>query len=367
MATNYYKKGEVDTLVAGAGAGVSNPIELVDANTSIERYINSTKFSTSLDLRTDQEAIRLVLGGASDGDTDTYVECSNNTGVAMIHKPLWLKSNINMDGSLTNLLNNDGLTFFKSTTDASNVLTVKNSQGCIKMHSFSINAYNTSNDSQSLLLLLNTATAGGAVYCNNLGIGAATRLNVAGGGSAIFSGDCNLSGTNNTFNKNILVNSRGRIYQQSNANFSLNFISTNEQNFCIQSNRNVDPTASDIFINLNDTNGIALNKPTVFNDTVNTIGKFTSEGEFEVDVGLTGTPEFSIANDIIYLYGTKFQITNTTAAGSVERIYMRNNDLDLEIYLQIQSKDVLKLKLLKLLLMVILNIQEGYYRVPMKD
>ena len=30
------------------------------------------------------------------------------------------------------------------------------------MHSFNINAYNTSNDSQSLLLL-NTATAGGAV------------------------------------------------------------------------------------------------------------------------------------------------------------------------------------------------------------
>ena len=82
----------------------------------------------------------------------------------MIHKPLWLKSNINMDGSLTNLFNNDGLTFFKSTTDASNVLTVKNSQGYIKMHSFNINAYNTSNDSQSLLLLLNTAAAGGAVY-----------------------------------------------------------------------------------------------------------------------------------------------------------------------------------------------------------
>ena len=92
LATNYYNKGEVDTLVAGAGGGVSNPIELIDASTSIERYFGSTKFNTSLDLRTDQEAIRLVLGGASDGDTDTYVECNNNTGVAMIHKPLWLKA-----------------------------------------------------------------------------------------------------------------------------------------------------------------------------------------------------------------------------------------------------------------------------------
>ena len=96
------------------------------------------------------------------------------------------------------------------------------------------------------------------------------------------------------------------------------------------------------FIQLNDVAGITLNKPTVFNDTVNTIGKLTSEGEFEVDVNVSGMPEFSIANDIIYMYGTEFQITNTTAVGDVERIYMRNNDLDGEIYLSIQSKDVLK-------------------------
>ena len=130
------------------------------------------------------------------------------------------------------------------------------------MHSFNINAYNTSNDSQSLLLL-NTATAGGAVYCNNLGIGAiaggATRLNVAGGGSANFGGNCVFNGSDNTFQNNILISSRGRIYQQANANFSLNHIATMEQNFCIQSNRSVDPTGSDIFIHLNNSNGITLN------------------------------------------------------------------------------------------------------------
>ena len=42
LGSNYYNKGEVDTLVAGAGGGVSNPIELVDNNTSIERYTNAT-------------------------------------------------------------------------------------------------------------------------------------------------------------------------------------------------------------------------------------------------------------------------------------------------------------------------------------
>ena len=142
--------------------------------------------------------------------------------------------NITMNGDTITSTNGNGIEVFKNTTDASNVLTVKNAQGYIKMHSFTINAYNTSNDSQSLLLL-NTATAGGAVYCNNLGTGAiaggATRLNAAGGGGSNLSGNCLFNGTDNTFNNNILINSRGRIYQQSNANFSLNFISTIEQNF----------------------------------------------------------------------------------------------------------------------------------------
>ena len=458
LATNYYNKGEVDTLVAGAGGGVSNPIELVDANTSIERYTNATKSNISLDLSINEtaSAIRLINGVNDDTDTNTYIECNNTTNGTTFFKQLFINgatsfnndtvflpvstngiqlwrisnntdptlrirdgtaqwiyinnnlkctnantedgnimilndnsavnnsnrmrlgsltsaevgtgranesgyflsvggatkvdslevdNNITMNGDTITATNNNGIEVFKNTTDASPVLQVKNAQGYIKMHSFNINAYNTSNDSQSLLLL-NTATAGGAIYCNNLGIGAiaggATRLNVAGGGSSNFSGDCSFNGSNNTFNNNILISSRGRIYQQANANFSLNHIATIEQNFRIQSDRSVDPTGSDIFIKLNNSNGITLNKQTVFNDTVNTIGKLTCEGEFEVDVNVSGTPEFSIANDIIYMYGTKFQITNTTAVGDVERIYMRNNDLDGEIYLQIQSKDVLK-------------------------
>ena len=53
LAANYYNKGEVDGLIAGVsggGGGVSNPIELVDANMSIERYTNATKSNVSLDL-----------------------------------------------------------------------------------------------------------------------------------------------------------------------------------------------------------------------------------------------------------------------------------------------------------------------------
>ena len=297
LATNYYNKGEVDTLIAGAGGGVSNPIELVDANTSIERYTNATKSNISLDLSISEtaSAIRLINGTNDDTDTNTYIECNNTTNGTTFFKQvllneaiifnndtvflpvsangiqLWrisnntdptlrirdgtaqwiyvnnnlkctnantedgnmmvlndnsavnnsnrvrlgsltsgkvgigkanesgyflsvggatkvdsleVDNNVTMNGDTITSTNGNGIEVFKNTTDASNVLTVKNAQGYIKIHSFNINAYNTSNDSQSLLLL-NTATAGGAVYCNNLGIGAiaggATRLNVAGG------------------------------------------------------------------------------------------------------------------------------------------------------------------------------------------
>ena len=256
---------------------------------------------------------------------------------------LEVDNNITMNGDTITSTNNNGIEVFKNTTDASPVLQVKNAQGYIKMHSFNINAYNTSNDSQSLLLL-NTATAGGAVYCNNLGIGAiaggATRLNVAGGGSSNFSGDCSFNGSNNTFQNNILISSRGRIYQQANANFSLNHIATIEQNFCIQSNRSADPTSSDIFINLNDVAGITLNKPTVFNDTVNTIGKLTSEGDFDVDIGATGTPEFRVLGSSVNFF-EKASITHTQLAGPIDQIFFRNPDTNGDTIIEIGTKNVL--------------------------
>ena len=456
LATNYYNKGEVDTLIAGAGGGVSNPIELVNSNTSIERYTNATKNNISLDLSINEtaSAIRLINGDNDDTDTNTYIECNNTTNATTFFKQLFIKgavsfdndtvflpvssngiqlwrisnngdptlrirdgtaqwiyvnnnlkctntntedgnimilndnsavnnsnrirlgsltsaevgigkanesgfflsvggatkvdslevdNNITMNGDTITATNNNGIEIFKNTTDASPVLQVKNAQGYIKMHSFNINAYNTSNDSQSLLLL-NTATAGGAVYCNNLGVGAiaggATRLNVAGGGTSNFSGNCLFNGTDNTFGQNILINSRGRIYQGASPNFPLNFISTIDQNFCIQSNRSTDPTASDIYINLNDTAGITMNKATVFNDTVNTIGKFTSEGDFDVDIGATGTPEFRVLGSSVNFF-EKASITHTQLAGPIDQIFFRNPDTNGDTIIEIGTKNVL--------------------------
>ena len=175
-----------------------------------------------------------------------------------------------------------------------------------------------------------------------LGIGTingGNKLSVSGG-NANFGGTASFQAAT-TFNSNVLISSSGRIYQQSTTGNRL--ISINQMNFSLQGNRNADPQASEIQIQINNSSGITLNKATTCNETVNVVGKLTAENEFEVDFNFTGTPEFRVANDIIYFYGTKFQITNTTTGGNVERIYiMRNNDIEGEMYVQIQSTDIFK-------------------------
>ena len=206
------------------------------------------------------------------------------------------------------------------------------------MHSFNINAYNTSNNSPSLLLLNTVANAG--VHCLNLGIGViagSNRLSV-GGGNSNFGGTASFQGAS-TFNNSILVSGGARIYQQANANNSLIIISLTEQNFSLQSNRNTDPTQSDIYINLNTSNGITLNKPTVFNDTVDIIGKLTCEGDFDVDIGATGTPEFRVLGSSVNFF-EKCSITHTQLAGPIDQIFFRNPDTNGQTKIEIGTKNV---------------------------
>ena len=78
-----------------------------------------------------------------------------------------LTGDLNFNGENSNINSSNGLTFYKPTTDASNVLTMKNDQGYIKFNSFNINAFNPSNDSASLLVL-NTHSG---CYMEGFGIG----------------------------------------------------------------------------------------------------------------------------------------------------------------------------------------------------
>ena len=272
-----------------------------------------------------------------------------------------LTNDLNYDGENANINNANGLTFYKNTTDASNVLTVKNAQGYLKFNSFNINAYNTSNDSSSLLLL-NTANGNG-VYCLSLGIGViqgSNKLNVSGGNSN-FGGTASFQNIS-TFNSDIYVNNSGRIFQRADANNSLNVISTNEINFSLQSNRTTDPTTGTIALQLNDTNGITINRAVTNNQTFNSIGNIVGEadviswgrfmfqnssefkevldtqyklyirngdalGDINLTVGLeASTPEIKITDGQVTLVG-QLEITNTDVSGQ-QRVLINNPDDD---------------------------------------
>ena len=272
-----------------------------------------------------------------------------------------LSNDLNFYGENYNISNNSGLTFYKDTTDASNVMCVKNAQGYLKFISFGINAYNTSNDSSSLLLL-NTANGNG-VYCLSLGIGViqgSNKLNVSGGNSN-FGGTASFQSTS-TFNGDIYVNNSGRIFQRADVNNSLNVISTEEINFSLQSNRTTDPTTGTIALQLNDTNGITINRAVTNNLTFNSIGNIVGEadviswgrfmfqnssefkeildtqyklimrngdalGEIKMIVGLeASTPEISVTDGKVTLVG-QLEITNTDVSGQ-QRVLINNPDDD---------------------------------------
>ena len=102
IGTIYHNKTEVDGLIAGVsggGGGVSNPIELVDSNTSIEGYTNATKSNVSLDLAINETAssIRLINGNNDDTDTNTYIECNNTTNGTTFFKQLFIKGAVSFD------------------------------------------------------------------------------------------------------------------------------------------------------------------------------------------------------------------------------------------------------------------------------
>ena len=281
-----------------------------------------------------------------------------------------LTNDSNFDGEIFNINDTNGLTFYKNTTDASNVMTVKNAQGYLKFISFGVNAYNTSNDSSSLLLL-NTANGNG-VYCLSLGIGViqgSNKLNVSGGNSN-FGGTASFQSTS-TFNGDIYVNNSGRIFQRADANNSLNVVSTEEINFSLQTDRTTDPTTGTIALQLNDTNGITLNRAVTNNLTFNSIGNIVGKadvrswgrfmfqnssefkevldtqyklfvrngdalGDINLTVGLeTSTPEIQLTGGKVNLLGN-LEITHVDVAGS-QRVLINNPDTDGFIRLSINN------------------------------
>ena len=375
-----------DMYVKGTGSDIVRPSATSDYTLRVRDNVGTFEFRNNKFGRTNGQMVlqddgdcelfigtegtaRVGVGTAPDANYFLNVGGTSNFNTARI------ANGLELENETANINNANGLTLYKDTTDASSVLTVKNAQGYIKFNSFNINAYNTSNDSSSLLLL-NTADGNGC-YCLSLGIGAiqgANKLNVSGGNSN-FGGTATFQNTS-TFNADINVNNSGRIFQRADANSSLNVISTNEINFSLQSNRADDPTTGSIALQLNDNPaGITMNRAVVNNQTFNSIGNITAEAnlnvwgdllfqhssgiketlngsDYDLDirngdtdrainliVGAIGsTPEISVSEASVNLLGN-LDITHSDVSGS-NRVKFNNPDSDGIIFHSINGANI---------------------------
>ena len=342
---------------------VNGDIQLTNSNTSIERYTNATKSNISMDLSINEtaSAIRLINGTNDDTDTNTYIECNNTTGGTTLFKPTYFKNNIFYETDNFNISNNSGLTIYKPTTDASNVVAIANNSGKIRFRGFSIDAYTATDTSQQLFLNMNNSNA---VRCNKLGIGANAVVDVlnVNGGNSNFSSTVRFNGAT-TFNNEILIWNNSKIYRRADASSSLNLITNNEINISFQANRATDPTTATIALQLTDTNGITLNRAVTNNLTFNSIGRMTAESDLDVwgelffqhsssiketlngsdydldirngdtdrainfIIGTIGsTPEIQLTEGKVNLLGN-LEITHTDVSGS-QRVLINNPDTD---------------------------------------
>ena len=79
-----------------------------------------------------------------------------------------------------------------------------------------------------------------------------------------------------------LLNTNARIFQRADAFNSLNVVTTSQLNFSLQSDRTTDPTTGTIALQLDDTNGITINRAVTNNQTFNSIGNITAEANLNV-------------------------------------------------------------------------------------
>ena len=97
-----------------------------------------------------------------------------------------------------------------------------------------------------------------------------------------------------------------------------NVITTAQMNFSLQADRTTDPTTGTIALQLDDTNGITINRAVVNNQTFNSIGNITAEASLNV------------WGDLLFQHSSRIK---ETLKGSDYDLHIRNGDTDRAINL----------------------------------
>ena len=303
----------------------------------------------------------------------------SNFNEARVATDLEVVGDLNLGGATANINNANGINFYKNTNDASDVFRVGNDVAYMLFRAWFIDCKRASDDTDTTLYL--QWNSGGDVQIGNSSaqVAIATTknpsFNLNVGGSSQFE---IIRASNYIWAPTgaYYLNTDMKMYQRADANKSLNIITSNEINFSLQSNKEADPTTATIALQLNDTNGITINRAVVNNLTFNSIGNIVGEadiiswgrfmfqnasefkevldgqyklfvrngdmtGSINLTVGLEATtPEIKITNDNVNLLG-HLDITHSTVSTS-ERVKMDNPDADGLIFHSINGANILE-------------------------
>ena len=287
---------------------------------------------------------------------------------AIIRQNLKLDGNLDLTSSTGDIqLPTSGFDMFRNSGDANYNLRVRDTQGVFEFTNRNFRCMNPSNPANGTEMILHDT---GGDY--RLRIGSQTTATVGIGRQYNFSYHLTVGGISNfnetrvendaTFLGQQLLSTNARIFQRSDANNSLNVISTEEINFSLQADRTTDPTTGTIALQLNDTNGITLNRAVTNNLTFNSIGNIVGEsdviswgrfmfqnageirevldtqykmyvrngdslGELNLTIGLeSSTPEIQLTDGKVNILGS-LEITHVDVAGS-QRVLINNPDTD---------------------------------------
>ena len=204
---------------------------------------------------------------------------------AIVRQNLRVDNNIDLTNSTGEIqLPTAGIDMFRNTGDANYNLRIRDTQGVFEFRNRQFRCMNPSNPANGTEMILHDT---GGDY--RLRIGSQTTATVGIGRQYNFSYHLTVGGVSNfnetrvendaTFLGQQLISTDARVFQRADMNNSLNVISTEEINFSLQTDRTTDPTTGTIALQLNDTNGITINRAVVNNQTFNSIGNIVGEAD----------------------------------------------------------------------------------------
>ena len=259
---------------------------------------------------------RVGIGTAPNASYFLNVGGTSNFNNVRTGGDLSVVGNLNLTSSIGDIqVPVSGMDIVRNSGDANYTLRVGDTQGIWEFRNRNLRCMNPSNPANGTEMILHDT---GGDY--RLRIGSTSDAEVGIGrqyNSAYFLTVGGISNFNQARVENglevlgeQLLNTSARIFQRADAFNSLNVITTAQMNFSLQSDRTTDPTTGTIALQLDDANGITINRAVVNNQTFNSLGDITSEA----DVVSYGKFKLQNAGEIREVLDTQY------------KMYVRNGD-----------------------------------------